>query len=273
MFTDVQVGDFVAVHGYECPVVKTSPARFWAQVDGELVKFSRSNGREYGGHRQAELVASPAPTVDLVLCETAVCASPLVELLAAVLQTPNAPRLAQDVLNGFDSLTALRRATVAELARIVGSESLAARIKAAIEFSRRLLSAEDIDRPKITCPADAANLVMLEMRDLRQEHFRLILLDTRNNVLGMPTVFVGSVNSISLRLADIFRHAIERSAAAIIVVHNHPSGDPSPSPEDVSVTRQLVSAGKLLDLNVLDHLVIGDGRYVSLKEQGLGFLD
>ena len=100
---------------------------------------------------------------------------------------------------------------------------------------------------------------------------RLILLDTRNRVLSMPTLYVGSLNSSVVRVGELFRAAIRENAAALIVAHNHPSGDPSPSPEDVNVTRQLVRAGKLLDIDVLDHIVIGQQRFVSLKERGLGF--
>lgn len=123
----------------------------------------------------------------------------------------------------------------------------------------------------MSSPGDAANLLMSEMMFLEQEHLRLILLDTRNRVLSMPTLYVGSLNSSVVRVGELFRAAIRENAAALIVAHNHPSGDPSPSPEDVNVTRQLVRAGKLLDIDVLDHIVIGQQRFVSLKERGLGF--
>lgn len=270
MFENLSPGDDVIINAVTYQVARTSPSRFWVQVGGEAVKFNKGNGREYGGQRQAELplfVDRPA----LVLCDSDAQTMSVADLLAGVLQTPDADRLARQILAAFDSMTALRRATAVELARAVGNVDLANRIKAAIEFSRRLLDAQDVERPKVSSPADAANLVMTDMRDLRVEHLRLILLDTRNNVLGTPTVYVGSINSISLRQGDLFRHALERNAAAMIVIHNHPSGDPNPSPEDVNVTRQLVAAGKLLDVDVLDHLVIGDGRYVSLKERNLGF--
>lgn len=112
---------------------------------------------------------------------------------------------------------------------------------------------------------------MSEMMFLEQEHLRVILLDTRNTVLATPTIYVGSLNTSVVRIGELFRAAIKENAAAVIVAHNHPSGDPSPSPEDVHVTRQLVKAGQLLDISVLDHLVIGHQRFVSLKERGLGF--
>jgi DNA repair protein RadC len=112
---------------------------------------------------------------------------------------------------------------------------------------------------------------MLEMGHLDQEHMRAVLLDTKNRVQGIVTVYVGSVNSALVRVGEVFKEAIRRNSTAMIVVHNHPSGDPTPSPEDILVTRQIVDAGKLLDVEVLDHLVIGRGRYVSMRERGLGF--
>jgi DNA repair protein RadC len=112
---------------------------------------------------------------------------------------------------------------------------------------------------------------MSEMMFLEQEHLRLILLDTRNRVISTPSVYVGSLNTSVVRIGELFRAAIKDNAAAFIVAHNHPSGDPSPSPEDVTVTRQIVQSGKLLDIELLDHVIIGRQRYVSLKERGLGF--
>jgi DNA repair protein RadC len=106
---------------------------------------------------------------------------------------------------------------------------------------------------------------------LEQEHLRVILLDTRNRIITIDTVYKGSLNSSMVRVGELFRRAIRRNAAAIIVAHNHPSGDPTPSPEDVAVTRQVVQAGQMLDIEVLDHIIIGRGRFVSLKERGLGF--
>jgi len=127
------------------------------------------------------------------------------------------------------------------------------------------------ERPSITSPADAANLVMSEMSLLDREELRVILLDTRNRVQGVQTVYKGSLNTTMVRVCELFREAIRANCAGIIVVHAHPSGDPSPSPEDVALTRDLVQAGKLLSVEVLDHLVIGKGNFVSLHERGLGF--
>jgi DNA repair protein RadC len=147
----------------------------------------------------------------------------------------------------------------------------AAQVKAAIELGRRLALESPEERPMINSPADAAALVSYEMSALEQEHLRVILLDTRNRVLDIVEVYKGSVNSSQVHVGEVFKAAIRRSASALIVVHNHPSGDPTPSPDDVAVTRAIVQAGKLLDVDVLDHMVIGQGRWVSLKERGVGF--
>ena len=125
--------------------------------------------------------------------------------------------------------------------------------------------------PQVRSPSDAANLVMSEMSLLEREQMRVLLMDTKNRVHTMSTVYKGSLNSSLIRVAEIFRDAIRTTSAALILVHNHPSGDPTPSPEDVAVTRQIVEAGTLLDIEVLDHLIIGQHRFVSLKERGLGF--
>lgn len=150
-------------------------------------------------------------------------------------------------------------------------EAKAATLKAALEIGRRLLLSEQGQRCQIKSPADVAQLLMVEMSHLEQEHLRTVLLDTKNRVQDICTIYIGSLNTSVLRVGEVFREAIKRNSASIIVVHNHPSGDPTPSPEDVQVTRQLVSAGQLLDIEMLDHLVIGQGRFVSLRERGLGF--
>jgi len=198
------------------------------------------------------------------------------ELLAIILRVgtggTNVVRLAENMLVQFDGLPGLSRASVNELATVHGvGQAKAAQIKAALELGRRLMAATPQERPRVSSPADAANLLMSEMMLLEQEHLRVILLNTRNEVLSMPTVYQGSLNTSVVRVGELFREAIRANAAAVIVAHNHPSGDPSPSPEDVNVTRQLVKAGRLLDVTVLDHLVIGHNRFVSLKERQLGF--
>jgi DNA repair protein RadC len=198
------------------------------------------------------------------------------ELLAIILRTgiggENVLRLAERLLAQFNGLPGLARATIAELQVVKGiGPAKAVEIKAALELGRRLMATAPEERPRVTSPGDAANLLMSEMTFLEQEHLRVILLDTRNRVLSTPTIYIGSLNTSVVRIGELFRAAIRENAAALIVAHNHPSGDPTPSPEDVNVTRQLVKAGKLLDIDVLDHIVIGRQRFVSLKERGLGF--
>jgi DNA repair protein RadC len=165
----------------------------------------------------------------------------------------------------------LYQAHPAELAKVKGiNQATAVRIKAALNLGLRLhIPAEE--RPSINSPADAAALVQYEMGLLEKEHLRVFLLDRRNRVMDIVEIYQGSVNSSQVRVGEIFRPAIQRLASAIIVCHNHPSSDPTPSPDDVAVTRAIVQAGKLLDVECLDHLVIGQGRWVSLKERGLGF--
>lgn len=194
------------------------------------------------------------------------------ELLAIILSTPTAVVDAEHMLGRVDGIAGLAQATIMELANQPGiGENTAARVKAALELGRRLLVAAPADRPQIRQPADTANLLMAEMSLLTQEHLRTVLLDTRNRVIAIPTVYIGSLNSAAVRVGEVFREAIRANAACMIVVHNHPSGDPTPSPEDVQVTRQIVEAGSLMNIDVLDHLIIGRQRFVSMKERGLGF--
>jgi DNA repair protein RadC len=198
------------------------------------------------------------------------------ELLAILLRVgspgENVVTLSTRLLRDFGGLAGLDKAGFGDLTKVRGiSIAKVAQLKAALELGRRLLISSPDARPQITCPTDAANLLMLEMGSLEQEHLRTILLDTKNRVLESPTVYQGNVNSSIIRISEIFRQAIRANATALIVAHNHPSGDPTPSPEDIQVTRSIVEAGNLLGVEVLDHLVIGHQRFVSLKERGLGF--
>jgi DNA repair protein RadC len=198
------------------------------------------------------------------------------ELLAVVLGVgvngTDAVELAQQLLIVHRGWTGLLQAEHHELCRHRGVGSAkAAALKATLEIGRRLLIAGLDERPQIKSPADVANLLLLEMSHLDQEQLRVVLLDTKNRVQAISTVYVGSVNSAQIRVGEVFRDAVRRNSTAAIVAHNHPSGDPSPSPEDILVTRQLVEAGTLLDIELLDHLIIGRGRYASMRERGLGF--
>jgi DNA repair protein RadC len=196
----------------------------------------------------------------------------LSELLAAVVGGSQQIEIAEGLLSHFGGdIQRIYKANVAEIAQVHGiGQQTAVRLKAALTLAIRLH--EPIgERPVINSPADAAVLVQYEMSLLEQEYLKVLLLDTRNRVLDIVEVYHGSVNSSQIRVAEVIRPAIQRNAPAIIVCHNHPSQDPTPSPDDVAVTRAIISAGKLLDIDCLDHLIIGGSRWVSLKERGLGF--
>lgn len=198
------------------------------------------------------------------------------ELIAILLRVgvkgENAVQVGQRLLQAFGGLRGLHRAPYKQLMDQHGmGEAKASQIKAAIELGRRLTLESPEEKLSINSPGDAAALVQYDMSALEQEHLRVILLDRRNRVLEIVEVYKGSVNSSQVRVGELFKEAIRANASAIIVTHNHPSGDPTPSPDDVAVTRAMVQAGKLLDIDVLDHLVIGQGKWISLKERGLGF--
>ena len=197
------------------------------------------------------------------------------ELLAILLRTGRQGASALDV--GMQLVTAfglagLARASVEDLCRVPGcGPTKAVQIKAAIELGRRLLVQAPDQRLQVLVPADIAAVLMPEMAGLEQEHLRVVLLNVKHHVLGVHEVYKGNVKASLVRIGELFREAVRRNAAAVILVHNHPSGDPTPSAEDIQVTRQAVQAGRLLDIDVLDHLVIGDSRWISLRERGLGF--
>jgi DNA repair protein RadC len=198
------------------------------------------------------------------------------EILAILLRTGvtgiNVVELARKLLIEHGGWAGLQRLSFEEITKMHGlGEAKAAQIKAALEIGRRLLLAQPEQRPQIASPSDVANLLMVEMSHLEQEHLRVVLLNTKNHVLKIPTVYIGSISSSAVRIGEVFKEALKLNAAHLIVVHNHPSGDPTPSPEDIAVTRHLIEAGTLLDVEVLDHLVIGQGRWVSLRERRLGF--
>jgi DNA repair protein RadC len=198
------------------------------------------------------------------------------ELLAILLRTglpgENAVQMGQRLLNHFGGLLGLHRATLEEMCKQKGINlAKASQIKAAIELGNRLPRAEAEVKPVINNPGDAAGLIQYEMSGLLQENLWVLLLDTRNRVLKIEKLYQGSLNASSVRIGELFKAALTNNAASIILAHNHPSGDPSPSPEDVAMTRAAREAGRLLDVEVLDHIVIGHNKYVSMKDRGLGF--
>lgn len=227
-------------------------------------------------YRIADLPADERPRERLARLGPQALSIP--ELLAILLRVgvagENAVQVGQRLLSKYKNLAGLHRAPFEDLCGQHGiGEAKAAQIKAAIELGRRMSHESPEERITVNCPSDAAALVAYEMSVLEQEILSVILLDTRNQVIDIVEVYKGSVNSSQVHVGELFKPAIRRNAAALIVVHNHPSGDPTPSPDDIAVTRSIVQAGKLLDVDVLDHMVIGQGkdRWVSMKERGLGF--
>lgn len=198
------------------------------------------------------------------------------ELLAIILNTgtrgESVLTLAQRLLVEYGGLAGLARADFATLCRAHGlGEAKAAKLKAALELGRRLALAQPDERPSIRSPEDAYAIAGADMATLEQEHVRVLLLDTRHRVIRTVTIAQGQANSAQVRMAELFKDAVRHNAVAVILLHNHPSGDPTPSGADIALTAEAVAAGKLLDIEVLDHLVIGQGRFCSLRRLGLGF--
>lgn len=197
------------------------------------------------------------------------------ELLAILLRVGvtgvNVVQLAQQLLIEFGGWRGLQQSSFHVLRSRHGmGEAKAAQLMAALEIGRRLAMLGVDERLQIKSPGDVAKFMQVEMGHLDQEHFKIICLDTKNRIIKVHGVYVGTLNAAGLRVGEVFKDALKLNSAAIILIHNHPSGDPTPSPDDILMTRQIVEAGRLLDVDVLDHLVIGQGRYVSLRERGLG---
>ena len=195
------------------------------------------------------------------------------ELLAILFRTgtkkENAVELADGLLKKFGSLSNLARANLDELKQYPGVGKVKAiEVLAAFELGRRL-NQEVIENPVIKSARDVFRLMSPEMQSLDREHFKILLLNTKNHVTQVHTVSIGSLNASVVHPRECFRAAIAAQAAAVILVHNHPSGDPEPSSEDISLTRRLVAAGDLLGIKVLDHVIIGFGKYASVMEKGV----
>lgn len=195
------------------------------------------------------------------------------ELIAILLGTGTKKEsvltVANRVLINFEKLHNLKHATLEEMMDIKGiGEAKAVLILAAIELGRRLATKEVEERFTIRSPEDAATFLMQDMTSLQQEHFVVLFLNVKNQVLHRQTIFVGSLNASIVHPREIFREAVKRSAASIICAHNHPSGVPTPSPEDIDVTSRLYEAGKIVGVDLLDHVIIGDHQFISMKEKG-----
>jgi len=200
----------------------------------------------------------------------------LTELLAAILrigdQKTDAYGVAQRLVNHFGTLGELGRCDYADLIHVHGLQpAQAAQILAAIELGRRLMSHPENSRPVIKTSADAAQLLLVHMEALKQEQLRVVLLNSHREVIAIPTVYIGSLNATIVRPAEVFREAIARNCASIILAHNHPSGDATPSAADVTLTQELIQAGRILDIVVLDHIVLGHGEWISMRDIGIEF--
>jgi DNA repair protein RadC len=184
----------------------------------------------------------------------------------------SAVALADEALARHDGLTGLARATDLELKAIPGVGSArAAQLAAAFELGRRLMADWPAGRWTIRSPGDVADRLILQMGRLEREELRVVMLNTKNVVLRVATVYQGNVSSSLVRVGELFREAVRVNASGVILVHNHPSGDPTPSPDDLHVTAEALAAGRLLDIDLLDHLVIGHDAYVSLRDRGVAF--
>jgi DNA repair protein RadC len=198
------------------------------------------------------------------------------ELIAIILRTglpgETVVDVAQRLLVNHGGLLGLSRTDYSDLCKERGlGEVKAAKLLACVELARRLALEKPDERMRIQSPEDIAAILSSDMAALDQEELRVVLLNTKNEVLRVVTVYRGSVNAAQIRVSEVFKEAVRQNAPSLVIAHNHPSGDPTPSADDVAVTRELVKAGQLLDIEVLDHLVIGDGRHVSLRRKGLGF--
>lgn len=188
-----------------------------------------------------------------------------VELLAVLIGGPDQLEIAQAVVQRFGDT--LDHVLLEELMTIPGiGAATAARIQAAVELGKRIAHAPDDDRFQIKQPADAAHLLIPAIGNAQQECFAVLYMDTRNRVMEQEILYRGTLNATMVRAAEVFRGAVRRNAAAILVGHNHPSSDPDPSPEDLALTRLLVRAGKTLELELMDHLVVGSRRWISLRQ-------
>ncbi|MFC0188013.1 DNA repair protein RadC [Fictibacillus aquaticus] len=195
------------------------------------------------------------------------------ELIAILLRTGtkkmSALQLSHHIIQQFEGLRYLKDATIGELTQINGiGTAKAVELLAAVEIGKRVSRLQFEERYAVRSPEDGAKYMMDDLRFLQQEHFVCLYLNTKNQILYKKTVFIGSLNTSIVHPREVFKEGFKRSAASIICFHNHPSGDPTPSKEDIDVTKRLVECGKLLGIDVLDHIIIGDKKYVSLKEKG-----
>jgi DNA repair protein RadC len=196
------------------------------------------------------------------------------ELLAILFRTGtvkrNAVQLAEELFKSLGGLAGLSTASLEELSSIDGVGRVKAiEVKAAVELGKRLAATTDEAKPQIRSPDDVAKLMMADLRYETKEHLYALTLDARNQVRQRRLISTGTLTESLVHPREVYKEAIRFSAAAIVLVHNHPSGEPTPSPEDIATTKRLTEAGKILGIDLLDHVIIGDGRWASLKDRGL----
>jgi DNA repair protein RadC len=196
-----------------------------------------------------------------------------IELLAVIMGrgTKAQPVLAiaQDLLEEFGSLRAINNASVEELSTIKGiGLAKATQIKAALQLGRRMEEQPQTnEQPVIKGPEDVDRLLRNKLSDKKKEHFAIIMLDTRNRLIRDTDISVGTLDASLVHPREVFKEAISASAASIMLVHNHPSGDPAPSDDDIRITKRLIEVGKLVDIEVLDHIIIGGEKWLSMKKE------
>lgn len=198
------------------------------------------------------------------------------ELLAILLNTgvtgESVMYVAERLLREYGGFTGLMRMSAQELSTVHGiGPAKATKLKASMEIAQRVMSDMQERRPKVIKPDDVLNLIGLDMTLQEQEQMKVVMLNTRNEVINIRTLYQGTTNQAQVRISEVYREAVRLNAVAIIVAHNHPSGDPTPSSADIDLTRAMYDAGQTLDIKLLDHLIVGQGRHVSMKRLGLGF--
>ncbi len=198
----------------------------------------------------------------------------LSELIAIIIRTgthaQSAVQIAEQLLSVFGGIQPLLKASVEELSRINGiGMAKATQLKAVFELGKRLAATSSGVEMVIRSPESVANLLMQEMRFLEKEHFKAVLLNTKNVVIKVETISIGHLNASLVHPRELYKEAIKHSSAALILAHNHPSGDPSPSNEDLQITKRLCEVGELVGIRVLDHIIFGDNKYISLREKGM----
>ncbi|MGB3340145.1 MAG: DNA repair protein RadC [bacterium] len=196
------------------------------------------------------------------------------ELLALVIgrgiPKKSVMKIAQELISRFGNVKAISNATIEQLSEIIGiGPARAVQIKACFELGKRQRLDVEIEDIEIKCPKDIAKVIKVNLRDKTKEHFRLIILNNRNNIINISKVSTGTLTASLVHPREVFKEAIVHTAASVVLAHNHPSGNPEPSEDDLAMTRRLVEVGKILGIEVVDHVIITEKAYFSFKERGL----